>query len=278
VHADPHPGNLFIRPLPRPTDLPPDKPTPFQLIFVDFGMVAVIPERLRSALRNYAIGVGTRDAHRMVQAYVEADVLLPGADLKRLEEAHQAIFDRFWGTGMRQMADLALSEADYFLEEYRDLVYEAPFQLQVDILFVARAIGLLSGMATNLDPNFDPWAETIPFAERLAREELQKSLPEIGLELVAVLRAIAGMPTKLDQVLTQAQRGSLTIETAMAPDTRRAARTLETAINRLAWAVVFLGVLLAGIILRIAEQPNWANSLLLVLAGWILVMRLWRGR
>jgi predicted unusual protein kinase regulating ubiquinone biosynthesis (AarF/ABC1/UbiB family) len=276
VHADPHPGNLFVRALSRPADLSPDQPTPFQIIFVDFGMVAEIPERLRSALRDYAIGVGTRDAHRMVQAYVEADVLLPGADLKRLEEAHQVIFDRFWGTGMRQMRDLALTEADFFLKEYRDLVYEAPFQFQVDILFVARAVGLLSGMATNLDQDFDPWAETIPFAESLAREQLQRSLPEIGLEIVAVLRAIAAMPTKLDQVLTQAQRGSLTIENAMAPDTRRAVRGLEAAVNRLTWAVVFLAVVLTGVVLRISEQPNWFNSLLLVVAAWIFVTRVWR--
>ena len=88
VHADPHPGNLFVHPLPRDPDALADAPTPFQLIFVDFGMVAVIPERLRSGLRDYVIAVGTRDAHLMVKAYFDAGVLLPGADRKRLEELH----------------------------------------------------------------------------------------------------------------------------------------------------------------------------------------------
>src|SRR5262249_13672068 len=96
VHADPHPGNVFVKPLPLPGEARTFRPgeavpykagRPFQLAFVDFGMMAVIPERLRAALREYAIGIGTRDAHRVVKAYADAGVLLPGADLARLEEA-----------------------------------------------------------------------------------------------------------------------------------------------------------------------------------------------
>ena len=186
VHADPHPGNVFIKPLPHPdeknvTEFRPGEPVPyhpdrpFQIAFVDFGMVAVIPERLRAALRDYAIGVGTRDAHKVVQSYADAGVLWPGADMKRLEEATADMFQRIWGVRMGPIRELAETEVGYFMQEYRDIVYEAPFQFPADMLFVVRAIGILSGMATNLDPNFDPWAESIPFAERLAKEELQKN-------------------------------------------------------------------------------------------------------
>ena len=52
--------------------------------------------------------------------------------------------------------DLALDEARYFYKEYRDIVYDMPFQFPVDLLFVLRASGILSGMSTNLDPEFDP--------------------------------------------------------------------------------------------------------------------------
>jgi hypothetical protein len=56
VHADPHPGNIFIKPLPtkterelditeiRPGDLVEyQSELPFQVVFVDFGMVTEIP-------------------------------------------------------------------------------------------------------------------------------------------------------------------------------------------------------------------------------------------
>jgi predicted unusual protein kinase regulating ubiquinone biosynthesis (AarF/ABC1/UbiB family) len=283
VHADPHPGNVFVRPLPHPdeknvTEFRPGEPIPyqpdrpFQIAFVDFGMVAVIPERLRAALRDYAIGVGTRDAHKVVQSYADAGVLLPGADMKRLEEATADMFQRIWGVRMGQIRELAETEVGYFMQEYRDIVYEAPFQFPADMLFVLRAIGILSGMATNLDPDFDPWAESIPFAERLAKEELQKNWRGWLEEIVAVGQLMFRLPDQLDRFLMLAQRGSLVVQTSLAPDARKILERLEGSINRLTWMVVSIGLLIAGVNLYGAESGSDLGLGLMVMAllafGW----------
>jgi len=82
-HADPHPGNLFVEPV-IPTQ---DGGPSWRLIFVDFGMVGRVPPSLRAGLREMVIGVGTRDAARLVRASQIMGVLLPSADLERLEQA-----------------------------------------------------------------------------------------------------------------------------------------------------------------------------------------------
>ncbi|MDH3601667.1 MAG: AarF/UbiB family protein [Candidatus Tectomicrobia bacterium] len=279
VHADPHPGNVFIKPLPtdaerqvgvaayRPADAVPYAPNrPFQIVLIDFGMVAEIPERLRAALREYAIGLGTRDAYRMVQSYIMAGTLLPGADLKRLEAAHEALFERFWGLRMGQLKDVALQEARYFLREYRDLIYDAPFQFQADMLFVLRAVGILSGMAMNLDEQFDPWAQTIPFAERLAAQELDQTWRDWPREAAAIAQRLIGLPTKLDSVLTQAQRGDLSVRMSLGPDARRAAQQLEQAVRRLTWMVAAVGLLVSGVTLRIDGREDMLSGILLLSA------------
>ena len=277
VHVDPHPGNIFVRPLTHPDedgskDFKPNDPIPykpgrpFQIVFVDFGMVATIPERLRAALRDYAIGVGTRDAHKVIQAYADAGVLLPGADLKRLEEATADMFKRIWGVRMGQIRDLAETEYRYFVQEYRDIVYEAPFQFPADMLFIMRAIGILSGMATNLDPNFDPWAETIPFAERLAKEELQQNWRGWLQEFAGVGQLLLKLPTQLDQVLTQAQRGNLALQSRFAPDTRKLIERLEGSINRLAWMVIAAALLISGVNFYVGSSGDILGIGLVVLA------------
>ncbi len=276
VHADPHPGNLFIRALPRPSDALPTDPTPFQIVFVDFGMVAAIPKRLRSALRNFAIGVGTRDVQRIIQSYIEADTLLPGADIKRLEEAHQMVFDRFWGAGMSQLRDMALNEAPQLLEEYRDLIYEAPFQFQVDMLFVVRAVGLLSGMSTNLDPDFDPWSETIPFAETFAREEMRRDWGDWKQQMLVLGRISIDLLPKVDKVLSKAERGLLSFETSFAPDARKSLGRIEHQVHRLTWAIVSVGMLLSGVLLRASEGPDSLNTGLLIAAGVFFVWKVAR--
>lgn len=211
VHVDPHPGNLFVRPL-ETVDTPagekagtqrnplPGKTQwqgeghPFVIAFVDFGMVAEIPQRLRQALREYAIGIGRRDARMMVAAYQHAGALLEGADIPMLEETHEALFERFWGIKVGQLRDVALSEARFFLNEYRDVILKAPFQFQADMLFVVRAVGMLAGLATRLDPDFDPWGSTIPFAERFARQELGRQGGKWLAQLDTLARLLLALP------------------------------------------------------------------------------------
>lgn len=282
VHADPHPGNLFVRPLPLEGELPflPGDPVPpppgggerpFQVVFVDFGMVAVIPERLRGSLREYAIALGTRDAARMVRSYVAAGVLLPGADLRRLEEIHEELFERFWGVRLGSLREAAFSEAEYFFLQYRDLLYELPFQVQVDLLFASRAVGLLAGLSTHLDPEFDPWAETLPFAERLATEELRRDWRGLLREGLAQLQILLTLPRRVDTVLAKAERGTLDLQTSLTPESRKLIQRLERSIHRLSWMVTSAALLIAAVIVH-ADAPGEPYGMWLAIAAGLVFL------
>ena len=285
IHADPHPGNIFIKPLPTEKEReqgvttinPGDQVAheagrSFQIAFVDFGMVTVIPDRLRSALKEYVIGVATRDASRIVQSYVQASTLLPGADLLRLEEAHQLLLNRFWGANAQQMKDVVLAEAQGLIQEYRDIIYNAPFQFQADMLFAIRAIAILSGIATDLNEKFDPWQEIVPFAERLAATELRMNWQEWLPELLVLGKLISGLPKRIDGLIKQAEHGTLTVKNSFAPESRQLLARIECAINRLSWTIASVGLLVVGIILRGAAPENWLWSGMIVMAllvfGW----------
>jgi len=174
---------------------------------------------------------------------------------------------------MGQVRELAVTEAQYFVREYRDIVYEAPFQFPADMLFVIRAIGILSGMATNLDPNFDPWSETIPFAERLAKEELQKDWRGWLQEVVNLAQLTLKLPAQLERVLTEAERGNLTLQTSLTPEARKTIRRLEQSINRLAWMVVAVGLLISGVNFHVSN--NTGSNLGVWLMGSALLVFLW---
>jgi predicted unusual protein kinase regulating ubiquinone biosynthesis (AarF/ABC1/UbiB family) len=281
VHADPHPGNLFVYPLARQgeerADVHAGRGVPFELAFVDFGMVATIPERLWGPLREYAIALGTRDAARMVHAYESAGVLLPGADIHRLIEIHEDLFERFWGVRVGQLREVALAEARYFFRQYRDLLYDVPFQVQVDLLFVTRAVGLLTGLSTTLDPTFDPWAAAMPFAERLAEEELRLGWRDWGEEALKQGRALAGLPARFERFLGQAERGDLQVEAALAADTRRAMHRLERAVLRLAWMATGAALLLAATVVHVIRPEErldtWLGAAAAVTFLWGVLVR-----
>ena len=230
-------------------------------------MVAVIPERLRSGLRDYVIAVGTRDAHLMVKAYQEAGVLLPGADLKRLEALHALLFAQLGGVPIGKLSDAAMEQAQIVLHEYRDIIYEMPFQFPTDMLFAMRAVAILSGMATSLDPDFDPWAATLPFAQRMAGEQglwNWRSWVEDAAELA---RLAVRLPGRMDRFLAQAERGELVVQYSLAPDAAKAVRRIERSVDRLTWGVVSVGLLVAGVVLRASEGASALSTGLLVAAA-----------
>lgn len=267
VHADPHPGNLFLRPLDPAPDAPPDAPRPFKIVFVDFGMVAVIPEELRTALRDFVIALAMRDARGMVQAYVKAGVLLPGADLKRLEEVHEALLKRVGGVRMGQLRDVAFEQAEFMFREYRDLIYDLPFQFPADMLFAVRAVAILSGLATTLDPDFDPWAATLPFAERLAVGDLTRDWRAYLERALGWLQLLARLPGAFDRFLTQAERGALTVQAALAPDHAKALRRIERAVDRQTGITLAVGLLVAGTLWRATPGAEGTSLALFIGAG-----------
>jgi predicted unusual protein kinase regulating ubiquinone biosynthesis (AarF/ABC1/UbiB family) len=258
VHADPHPGNIFIRPLPHAIPAGEGgeaaEGCPFQVIFVDFGMVVEIPERLRRPLRDYAIGLGTRDARRVLRAYLDAGTLLPDADLTRMEALLQIQMDRYWGTFLGLLGDLKPEgeSGDHLVREYQSLMREAPVQFQSELLFVGRAMGVVAGIIARLDPHFNPGPEIVPVTQHLLQEELQHNAQGWMQESVHFGR-LARLPRLLDDVLTQAQQGGLTIRNAPTPEAERAMRRLERGVHRLAWAAAGSGLLFSGVLWHSAQ-------------------------
>lgn len=169
-HADPHPGNLFIYPLPvddvRPY-LERGGGRPFYLIFIDFGMTGALTKEIADGMVNTLAAVITRDPDKMVNSYVKLGFVLPGADLERIKEATQAAFDTVWGMSMSEIRDMDYQQAANLASEFSDLIKSMPFYIPQDFIYLGRTVSILSGMATTLDPNFNPWHEMEPYAQQL---------------------------------------------------------------------------------------------------------------
>lgn len=245
-HADPHPGNLFVEPLEAGN---------WRLVFVDFGMVGRLTPRAKEGLRDLAVAVGTRDVERLMRAYQGLDVLLPEADLERVKQAEAALFERFWGRNMRELREMHPREMRQFSRQFRDVLYEMPFQVPSDLIFVGRCIGILSGMCTSLHPEFNVFEALAPFARRLLAEEEGDWLEALLDWMVEQGRALAVLPSRLDSTLARIERGELLVTARAAPELDQTLVRLTRAINRLVAAVIFAVLLLVGSLLYISGEP-----------------------
>lgn len=263
-HADPHPGNLFVTPAHG------DAEPSWQLTFVDFGMVGRVPQELRGGLREAVIAVGTRDAARVVKAYQQLGVLLPGADLKMIEQAESAVFDRFWGMSMSELRQIRPEEIRDIGHRFRDLMLEMPFQVPNNLLMLVRTVAILSGMCTGLDPDFNLWKQLAPYATKLVAEEATSGLNVWLDELGEMLRVLLSLPGQSSRVLAQMEAGNLVVQT---PQVTHQVGALGSAVNRLAGSVIFVGLLLGGVLLINAGNVLFGEVLVassLVTLFWTL--------
>jgi len=218
-------------------------------------MMAEIPARLRAALRLFLIGLGGRDAAKVVQALRDGGYLLPGADLVQLEEAVESVFDRFWGLELGRFSRLVMQEMGPMWKEFGRLLLGTPIQLQVDLMFTGRAIELLSGLVTGLDDEFNPWQEVAPFAERLAAEAAQKGWPLQAAQVLERVQTLASLPFDLGRVARLARRGRLTVRSSLAPDSRKELQRLGGSVDRLGTTTLAAAALVAGAILYADAAP-----------------------
>ncbi|MBT3321319.1 MAG: AarF/ABC1/UbiB kinase family protein [Anaerolineae bacterium] len=255
-HADPHPGNLFVTPLSEPAE---DGTVDWKLTFVDFGMMGRVPDKLRADLREILIAVGTRDAGRLVRAYQQLGVLLPGADLKRIEDAEAKVFDKFWGKSMSELREISLDEMREFAKEFRELIYEMPFQIPHNLLLLGRTVAILSGMCTGLDPDFNLWDQLTPYARKLISEETTSNWDVWLDELGNVAKALIAIPTQTGRVLDKIEKGDLEVHM---PRVSQQISRLERAVYRLAGSFVFGSLFIGGVILYNTENALVGNLLL----------------
>ncbi len=138
-HADPHPGNIFVEP-------------DGSLVFVDFGMMGQIAPADRLVFGKLVSTIITHDLDGLIEAIRTLGFLRAHANTTTMKKALGMALERLSGVPISAPSS---REFQAFLDEMRDFIYSEPFQLPVQYAFLGRAVGILLGLATQLDPDVD---------------------------------------------------------------------------------------------------------------------------
>jgi len=285
-HADPHPGNLFVYPLPPDSEAYKQQSSriegrPFYLIFIDFGMVGTLTPQIVNGLIGTLAAVVTRDSKKLIESYSELGFLLPGADRDRLEEATRLVFDQVWGMSMNELKDMSFDSVAQIGEQFNDLLFAMPFQVPQDFIYLGRTVSILSGLCTSLDPNFNPWNEMIPYTSKLMQMRgvdgtanpitslfgssvLQalfsgdgaKTLLNLGQSILGLNNSRGGGAQEL---IGRLERGDLKVRIEPTTTFQKQFQRLETQERRTTRAVLFGTSLIASAILYTGGEPTLAT-------------------
>lgn len=277
-HADPHPGNIFVTPhVPAVEGSTADGESSgpaWHLTFIDFGMMGEVPPGLRKGLRRVLIAAASRDGKGMVDGIRDVGVLLPSADTAELERAMTTLFSRFGGMGFAELQEVDPREFRAFAIEFGDVVRTLPFQFPENFLLIIRAMSLVSGNCSSLNPAFNIWDAVEPYAGQLIRQEGGNVVQAFAKQAVTVAGTVARLPQRLDDLTTRIEQGRMSVQN---PRLERRIGSLERTARRVISAVLFAALFVGGIILR-ADDVVFGTVIMAIsvlpllhalLAGWV---------
>jgi predicted unusual protein kinase regulating ubiquinone biosynthesis (AarF/ABC1/UbiB family) len=267
-HADPHPGNIFVTP-----DTDSTAEHPWKLTFIDFGMMGEVPARTRTGLRRLLIAAASRDGKGLVDAISDVGVLLPSADTAELERAMTQLFARFGGMGFAELREVDPKEFVEFAAEFGDLVRSLPFQLPENFLLIIRAMSLTSGVCSSLNARFNLWDSVEPYAADLLRDERGNIVQEVAQQAVESIGVALRLPKRLDALATRIEDGSLPVAN---PRLERQVARLNRTAHRLASALIFGALLIAGAVVR--PDDTVLGNVLMIASIVPLLHVMWAGR
>ena len=266
-HADPHPGNIFVKPMPAESGID------FTLTFIDFGMMGQVDEDLRNNLQRFLFAVASRDARGWVAACERLGVLLPSADTVILERAISELFDRFGGVGVGELVQTDPRELREFAIRFSEILRTLPFQLPNDFLFLIRALSLISGVASTLNREFNIWDAIDPFARSLLNGSGSGVAKNLGKEFLSFASTVGRLPGRIDDLVSRIDAGQVIIRN---PELETRLRVLDSSVRRGTSALLFTGLLIGG--LMINGQNETLSYWLLGISALPLIHALGFGR
>lgn len=263
-HADPHPGNLAVRP-------------DGTLVFYDFGMMGRIRTDVKDKLMVTLAGVASKNADLVVQSLIELGALVPTADLTPVRRSVQYMLDHF----MDKPFDTGEVSVEAISEDLYELAYDQPFRFPATFTFVMRAMTTLEGLGKGLDPEFNFMDVARPFADELLSVDLNTGetlLTQVGRQAAEFTNTSLGLPKRIEGTLTRLEQGDLRVR-VRSSETDRLLRRLTTVVKGSIYAVVFSTLLLIGTQFYLAGMIGLsAVTLVLCLIPGVALIQVMFGR
>ena len=256
-HADPHPGNIFI----KEGDI---------IVFLDYGMMGTLrPEHL-NFLGKYVLGYLKRDAH----AITEALLLLSGKrTFSRFKDLEFQVSDM-----LAHYKYLTIKEMDFgkVMNESVEIIVKFGLSIPPGIYLLIKSLITIERVAVTLNPDIDFANEIRPYAVELMKQQYdpKRIASEVFDAIKDYYRFLMEFPSEINEIIYKIKEGRFKTMIELKgfePLTEH----VDLASNRMSAAIVVAALIIGASIISQWDQTRMAGIIVFSLAGilgfWLLI-------
>jgi ubiquinone biosynthesis protein len=263
-HADPHPGNLLVM-------------ADGSIGFMDFGMCGTVTDELKAILINIFLAFVTRDFDMLIDQHVEMGFIPEDVDI----DTYRRDFKEDLADFMEPLHGVPLNEVNFaeYLGAVLKVIIKHKMKIPADLLLIHKAMLLIQGVGTRLDPEFDIVSASRPYLDRMATEKSNperiknKTLKHLkeGAEFVTLL------PKQMKRIMSKVIRDDLNMKVTV-KGLDPFVRDFDRSSNRIAMAMIISAMLLSSAImhaLNVGPSLYGFSLLGFLVFGFAAVLGVW---
>ena len=255
IHADPHPGNLFIM-------------DDGKICFHDFGLVAHVDLSTRHKLAGFFLALNYQDSEWLLDAYLDLGFLGDEVDRQQVQRGLNELMQEYAATPPKER-----SFATAMLGAVR-MGWGFNLRLPYHLLIILRAMFLMESTLRSLDPEFNLityWRDkgVNLLTSALKKQPGESTSARLKYEAMVIAQEL---PIALSRWLHSAPRKGFEIPLHHY-GLQDFERHIDRSSNRIALALVALGLYIASSLLaQSGLQPLIAGIPLIAVGGYLLAL------
>jgi ubiquinone biosynthesis protein len=269
IHADPHPGNLYVM-------------EGNVIGVLDFGMVAYLDKHAKEQLLRLFVAVFTRDSDQVVTELIQMEMVGGNVDHRRMSRDVSRFMEQFWGLALKDLTFKGIFEG------LMPIAFRHHLTVPGNLWSLGKALVMMEGTGLLLNPELDIFELAKPYAMNAIRElnsprawagRMGRGVQDWGDLWLAA-------PQRFPRLLDQLTKGELTLSHNLR-DANRVLVRLDRMVNRLVMGIIIASIMIAISLILPLLTPSYTQPiglalmgvgfLTLVLAGTWMLWSMWRS-
>jgi len=241
-HADPHPGNVFVR-------------QDGVIALIDFGMAGQLMSKDKFAFAGIFISFARQDAREMAMYMRRLSLEDQITDERQFEYDLNDLIEDF------ALRDVSESNIADMLSRLQKIMYDYKMRVPGSVFLIFRAFAILEGLGKQLHPKFNTYEFIKPYGAKLLREQLKpKNLyNELSHRASAITTFLNNFPIEVKEILSKTSKGKLHFEVEH-QGYGYLLKKLDSVTNRLAITFIIAALIIGSSIVMLADLPQSAKS------------------